>query len=291
MSPDKKNLALTLLAVLLVVTILLMTRTSDQESEKTKNLQIKEPIPELIDLKQSKPHSDPNSKISFQALVQRDKSEKSIGLKRMPLQISEGEANLKVILTLKPSCNPGDADAIIQELTAAPDHKLLASFEDLSGQQKSISWDVPQNFLRLGKAENTFRVPVKTETAQYGFFLCIAQKNDTTCSEKEVTDVNKIFTKHLTQNSIEEEILRTIFFQYFLVDDRGLAAFTRVSKFDEPYEKLKQYLDTVKAPGKANRSEIDLAQQNMQTLESLPSIFSQGTLILELPKFREVACK
>ena len=292
MNRDKKILATSILAVLLVLLFFgvaqNLSKTHPQEIEKFKT---NEPAPEVIDLQQSKSLMNQNSKLSFQALVQRDKSEKSIGLKRMPLQVIGGEAHLKVILSLKPSCNPGDADAIIQELGAVTDHKLLATFEDLSGQQKSISWDIPENFIRSGKAENIFKVPIKPEPSQYGFFLCTAQKNDTTCREKEVTDVNLIFTEHLTQTSRADEVLRTIFFQYFLVDERGLAAFSKVSQFNDPFDKLKKYLDDIKASGKVARTEVDLTQQNMQTLDSLPSVFSKGTLILELPKFQEAACR
>jgi len=246
---------------------------------------------QIIDLKTPQVSKEQIGKLNFQQLVQRDKAEKSIGLKRMPLEVDGGKASLKVVLKLKPSCSPGDADAILQELTMDPSHKLLATFEDITGKEKGLSWEVPETLLKNGIAETVFKVPVKPEPSQYGFFLCTAKKNDSTCIEKEVSDINTIFTEHLTQNSSSEEVVRNIFFQYFIVDERGLATFTRIPKFDGPYQNLKQYLNDVNAPGKSNRAEIDAMKENLQTLDSLPSIFSQGTLVLELPKFRETACQ
>ena len=77
MNRDKKILATSILGVLLVLLFFWIARnlskTHPQEIEKFKR---NEPAPEVIDLQQSKSPMNQNSKLSFQALVQRDKSEK-----------------------------------------------------------------------------------------------------------------------------------------------------------------------------------------------------------------------
>lgn len=209
----------------------------------------------------------------------------------MALQRNGNQAQLKVVLSLKPSCTPGDADAILLDLAKASSHKLLATFEDLSENQKPMTWEVPQSLFKEGRAEKVFLVPIKPDPVQYGFFLCTANNSDTTCSDKKVQDINEIFTEHLTKKPSAGQQLRSIFFQYFLVDERGLASFSKVSKGEKVFEKLKNYVNETHASGKPNRAEIDSTKNMLKVIDSLPAVFSKDKLILELPKFKETACR
>ncbi len=247
--------------------------------------------PQIVKSEKTIPFSSGGT--AYQALVKKDRAEKLAGLKRMALP-KEGElAQLKIVISIKPICNPGDADAILMDLKAAPNHKLLATLEDLSGKGKSLSWDIPSSLFKEKKAENIFKVPVSSEPTQYGFFICTANESDTTCSDKEVKDVNEIFTEHLTKKVGAGQELRNIFFQYFLVDERGLAAFTEGvnGRGNQVFDRLKKYVDEVKAPGKANRAEIDFAKNALKKIDSLPSVFSGDKLVLLIPKFTGSACQ
>jgi len=232
------------------------------------------------------------SKTPLQVVIQRDKMEKVVGLKRMALPVEGGEATLHVKITVKPACHPGDADAIIKDLKSEPSHKLLATLEDLSGNGKNFSWELPQSMIKDGQAEQTFKVPVKSDPAQYGFFICTAKKSDKTCSEKTLKDVNEIFTEHLTKQPNAGKEARNIFFQYFLVDERGLSTFNRVPKGpgNPAFDNLKKYIKEAKATGRPDGSELDLVKKGLKAVNSLPAVFADGTLVLELPKFKEAAC-
>jgi len=286
-----------LLAVVFVLFIVMVVVFSKKRESSVSVQETKNPTPSLLEKSAPKIIQDlsnpptASSRAEFQSLIKKDRAEKEIGLQRMALPREGNQAQLKVVLSIKPSCAPGDADAILLDLEKAPSHRLLATFEDLSENQKSLTWEVPQSLFKEGRAEKVFQVPVHSEPIQYGFFLCTANKNDTTCSDKKVQDINEIFTEHLTKKPNAGQQLRNIFFQYFLVDDRGLASFSQISKGEKVYDKLKKYVDETKAPGKPNRAEIDTMKTTLKTVDSLPAVFSNDKLILQLPKFKESACR
>jgi hypothetical protein len=286
-----------LLAVIFVLFVVMLFALSKKrqssiappDTKNTAPVAVEKPTPQVIQNIPSSPNAV--SPAEFQSLVKKHRGEKEIGLQRMPLPREGNQAQLKVVLSIKPSCSPGDADAILLDLAKAPSHRLLATFEDLSESQKPMTWEVPQSLFKEGRAEKVFWVPVHPEPVQYGFFLCTANKSDNTCSDKKVQDINEIFTEHLTKKPNAGQQLRNIFFQYFLIDDRGLASFSQISKGDKVYDKLKKYADETKAPGKPNRAEIDVMKTTLKTVDSLPAVFSKDKLILQLPKFKESACR
>ncbi len=279
--------------VILIALIVFKKRSSYTPSltapKATKDI-VKPKAFEIVESKKTTPL--PPSSISYQVIVKRDKMEKTVGLKRMALPMEGEEAVLSVTLSIKPVCHPGDADAILKDLKAEPSHKLLATLEDLSGQGKSFSWDIQQSIFKDGKAEKVFKIPVKADSSQYGFFVCTANSSDNTCSDKNIKDVNQIFTEHLTKQPNAGKEVRNIFFQYFLIDERGISTFNRIPRGDgnPAFDNLKKHIIETNALGKPNHAEVDFVKKALKTNDSLPAVFSNGNLILELPKFKERAC-
>lgn len=286
-----KHIVLFVVAILLVV--LFIKRKPREEIatliQSPLSLEPTRQKPEVIQSKQAIKGN--SSGLSFSVIVARNKKEKAIGLKRMVLRREEGNALLNVKLTIKPACHPGDADAILKDLKAAPSHKLLAVLEDIAGNKKPLAWDLPAELFKQGHAEHLFKIPIKSEPSQYGFFICTAGSSDNTCSEKPTKDINEIFTEHLLKKPNAGRELRNIFFQYFLVDERGLAAFSGIPNGKQAFAELKKYTEEIKATGKTNRVELEFAKNAIQNIRSLPAVFSKDKLILELPKFQESACQ
>ncbi|NBV50474.1 hypothetical protein EBR78_04540 [bacterium] len=226
----------------------------------------------------------------YMKLVAWDQSERKINLKRTPVSIANGEATLQVEITTKGTCFPGDANAIEMDLKAAPNHKLMATIEDLSDSGKSLHWDLPDGFLTQGMASKNFKLPVGSHPTQYGFYLCTAEKSDKTCQGKTVRDINEIFTEHVRKDANAGKELRTIFFQYFMLDERGVAAFASYKNEDQKFEELKQYAKERGVEGRNLANEIDGAKKKMNTLLSYPFVFDGKSLKIELPQYNLAAC-
>lgn len=289
---EKKLITLALIVGLLVLAILIFSKKHNSSKTLSKTgIDAPTQNPDSSFLKTMTESSGMVERYRFQTILKKDRMEKEIGIKRMTLPTEGKNAILNVVLTIKPSCSPGDADAIIQDLSKVSSHRVLATLEDLAGKQKNLYWEIPQSFFKQGRAENTFKIPVDEAPTQYGFFLCTANSSDSSCSDKKIRDINEIFTEHLTKKPNAGQELRNIFFQYFLIDDRGIAALSKPYQGDKIYGKLKQYADEFKAPSKANHLEIDFAKKAIQTINSLPAVFTKNRLVLELPKFKESACR
>ncbi|NBW98675.1 hypothetical protein EBR03_03800 [bacterium] len=241
-------------------------------------------------LDQNSPDESEEAREKYLKVVAWDQSERKINLKRTPVPIKEGEATLNVQLTTKGTCFPGDANAIEMDLNAAPNHKLLASLENLSGDGKSIHWDLPSDFLKTGSATQVFRIPAGSKPAQYGFYLCTADKSDKSCQGKTVRDINEIFTEHVRKDPKAGKELRILFFQYFIVDDRGVAAFSSYKNEDQKFEELKLYLKDRGLDGQNALREVDAAKKKMNTLLSYPFVFDGKSLKIELPQYNVAAC-
>jgi hypothetical protein len=226
----------------------------------------------------------------YRQLVRWEKEERKLDLKRMPLKIVNGEAILNVELVTKGTCFPGDANAIEMELKASPNHRLLATVEELSGKADTLSWKVPENFLKEGSAKHEFKLKVSEEPTQYGFFLCTASSADSRCGDKPVKDINEIFTEHIRKDENAGKETRNIFFQYFMVDSRGISSFSGIPKNDQKFEGLKKYAQERKMKNKAFEKEIDIAKNNMKTLLSFPFQFDGKKLTVELPQYNVAAC-
>lgn len=225
----------------------------------------------------------------YMQLVQWDQTERKIDLKRTALPIVNGEAIIDVEVATKGTCYPGDANAIEMDLKSMREFKLLATIESLSGRGNSLSWDVPKDFLSKGSATKEFKLPVKQEPSQYGFFLCTARSGDKSCQDKKVRDVNEIFTEHLTKTGKLSKEPRNIFFQYFMLDDRGLAAFAGVPQGNEKFEQLKKYTKERNVNGNVE-SEVEVAKKNIHTLLSLPFAFNGKKIKVELPQYNMAVC-
>ncbi len=245
------------------------TETNSNESFLLEKL--REPDPELI------------------KVISWDRTEQRIGLKRTPLEMKNQEALLPVEIVTKGTCFPGDADAIEKDLQLAPEHRLLATLENLSGGGKPLLWEVPGSLFKEGSAKTVFRVSVSEEPKQYGFYLCTANASEKSCRDKVTKDVNEIFTEHLRNDPQAGKERRNIFFQYVLLDKRGLAAFMKPPKGERPFEELKKYAQDRKIAGDLGK-EVNLAQDKMKTLASYPVVFQSKGIKIELPKYNIAAC-
>jgi len=217
-----------------------------------------------------------------------DQKERSIGLKRTPLAFENGKALLNLEILTTPSCNPGDADAIEMHLKAAPSQKLLISVQTAS-QQTIDFWDVPLAFLKGAKLTHQFTLPVEDIPKSYGLFLCTAPLEENHCNQAPLRDLNEVFTMHLRKDPGLSEQRVQIFFQYFFVDEIGLAAF---SGFPKPHKfaSLKRYLQERDVTGVEAGRFIDESQQQMTTLLSFPFVFDNKTVRVQLPQYDARTC-
>lgn len=243
---------------------------------------------------------DPNQQTQYQqtpATIERAQKmakiilqEKQIGMIGMELPKEGDYSILNIDLKINPGCNPGDADAIAMELNAAPTHKLLATVEGMNTKDQNFSWEIPKDFLSTGKAEHQFKIKTGEEPIQFGFYLCTANSNDKTCQDKEVTDMNVIFTEHLTKAERLGEKTRVIFYQYLLMDTNGLSVFEEPPKGDQKISELKKYAQERKFQGDKVEQGIDRAKKELQTLLSMPIKLGKDKIKLELPKYDAAAC-
>jgi len=223
-------------------------------------------------------------------IAQWDHAEREISLKRTPVEIQNGEAILHVQLVSKSACFPGDANAIEMELKASPGHKLMVTLEKMGEGASSATWDVPSDFLEREEAHSILTLPVEKRPAQYGFYLCTAKREDTSCKGKRVQDLNLVFSEHVRKMPGAGKEPRTIFFQYFLLDDRGLAAFSQAKNNDQQFQNLKLYAKERSVDAIDLNREIDSVKENMATLASLPFVFDGKSITIELPKYDVKSC-
>lgn len=286
MTKEKRILlagAIVLVSVFLIFKSRKTSVTPEVEVVSQENQQIRIVSPE-------EQKATPQQVARYQQLVKWEKEERRLDLKRMPLKIANGEAVLNVEIVTKGTCFPGDANAIEMDLKASPNHRLLVTVEELSGKADTLSWKIPENFLKEGSAKHEFKLKVSEEPAQYGFFLCTASSADSRCGDKPVKDINEIFTEHIRKDENAGKETRNIFFQYFMVDTRGISAFSGTPKNDQKFEGLKKYAQERKMKNKAFDKEIDVAKKNMKTLLSYPFQFDGKKLTVELPQYNVAAC-
>ena len=186
--------------------------------------------------------------------------------------------------------NGKELSKAIDEYKAANGKVLLGTLEGMSAGTKSFSWEVPKDFLTGGVAKKQFKIAATTKPIQLGFYLCTAKGGDKTCQNKKVRDINEIFTEHLTKKPKAGEEERVIFYQYFLVDDRGLTAFQGYPKGEQQFDELKKYAGVRKFQGEKINEGIDKAKAALTTLVSLPVVFNKDSLTIELPKYDVAAC-
>jgi hypothetical protein len=216
--------------------------------------------------------------------------EKELGMRSLSLPKAGKNSLLEIFIQVTPGCTPGDADAIAMELKAAPQHRLLATLEGMSQGLKSFSWELPQDFLSTGQAQNKFEIPATEEPLQYGFYLCLASSGEKSCQNKKIIDINKIFTEHLTKASNAGQEEHVIFYQYLLVDEKGVSIFQESPRGQQRFDELKKYAAERKFQGDNANQGIDQAKEALQTLLSLPIVLEKDHLILELPKYDARAC-
>lgn len=288
-----KNLSIAVLVIVVVAGALFWKKVQRVSSETLTN--------SVKDGRDSIHILDPKDVVKAPNLLERrtqnqlekikwDKSQRKIGLSTYPIPIVNNEAILDLQVSTTTACFPGDANAIAMELKSSPSHKVLATLESLSGDGKSLSWDLPKSFFSAGKAGHEFRLPVSSEPVQYAFYLCTADSSDTSCRSKTVKDINEIFTEHIQKNPQAGKELRNIFFQYFILDERGLTAFADIPKGAQRFEDLKKYLQERQSSEKKMDEVIGLTKKNTQTLASLPFQFDGKKLKVELPEYRPEAC-
>ncbi len=246
-----------------------------------------EPI--IIDSKRS-PAPQMISQTQIKEWVKNDITERQLDMKSVALPKEGADSLLNVELKLKLGCMPGDADAIAMDLKAANGKVLLGTLEGMSAGTKSFSWEVPKDFLTGGVAKKQFKIAATTKPIQLGFYLCTAKGGDKTCQNKKVRDINEIFTEHLTNKPKAGEEERVIFYQYFLVDDRGLTTFQGYPKGEQQFDELKKYAGVRKFQGEKVNEGIDKAKAALTTLVSLPVVFNKDSLTIELPKYDVAAC-
>lgn len=276
-----------LFLALVILTLFKFFMSSPRSSPNSNFTQMNDLSPKVVD--PTDPSGPTLDKDQYQNLVLWEMTERKIGLKRTPVPVVRGEASINVELVVQDSCTPGDADAIELDLKMVPSHKILVSVEHLSDINKSLHWNVPYDFLKTGNIKHQFTLPVDEKPTQYGFFLCTANGSDTSCRSKTVRDFNEIFTEHLKKDPGAGQELRTLFFQYFFLDGRGLTAFSGFPKA-EKFAALKTYLRERKAVGGDLEEGIQSVQNNMQTLRSLPFNFRNSSIRIELPKYNVKTC-
>ncbi len=230
------------------------------------------------------------SQAQIKEWVKNDITERQLDMKSLALPKEGADSLLNVELKLKLGCMPGDADAIAMDLKAANGKLLLGTLEGMSEGIKSFSWEIPKDFLTGGTAKKQFRIAATKEPIQLGFYLCTVKGGDKTCQNKTVRDINEIFTEHLTAKPKAGEEDRVIFYQYLLVDDRGVTVFQGYPKGDQQFNELKKYAGVRKFQGQKAGDGIDKARTALETLVSLPVVFNGDTLTIELPKYDVVAC-
>jgi hypothetical protein len=288
-----KNLSIAVVALLVVFGALFWRKVQRISSENLSG--------EVKDDKNSIHILDPRDVVKAPNILERrtqnqlekikwDRSQRKIGLSTYPIPIVNHEAILEFEIATTGACFPGDANAIAMELKSSPSHKVLVTLESLSGDGKSFSWDLPRSFFSTGKAGHEFRLPVSPDPVQYAFYLCTAESSDTSCRSKTVKDINEIFTEHIQKNPQAGKELRNIFFQYFILDERGLTAFADTPKGAQRFEDLKKYLQERRSSEKKMDEVIGLTKKNTQTLASLPFQFDGKKLKVELPEYRPEAC-
>lgn len=222
--------------------------------------------------------------------AQLDLKERNIQLKRLPLRNDGTQAFLIAEVALKPTCRPGDADAILMDLKASSGHKIMATLEPLTKGNTPLHWDLPKELFEQGVVQKEFRLPVSEEPSLWGFFLCTAKTGDTSCGEKSVTDINEVFTEHLLKKPKAGLEPRSLFYQTFLLDDWGIAAFADIPRSDERFKEFQKYSVERGIASRESEKAFELSQRNTQTLLSLPFYFNGKTLRVDLPKYRLEAC-
>ncbi|NBT57472.1 hypothetical protein EBT16_01695 [bacterium] len=240
-------------------------------------------------LESTKTVSEPELKKNLQ-VVDWDRTERKIQLKRTSVPMLNGQAFLRIELKITGSCYPGDANAIELDLKNAPNHKLLVTLESLLDGGRGESWDVPSDFLTSGSASTTLKLPVQAVPGQYGFYICTAGRFDRSCRDKTITDLNIVLTEHARNVSGAGKGTRTLFLQYFLLDERGLASFATAHVKDKDFEQVKFYAKERGVQSKDLDKTFDGLSRNMSLLGSLPFVFDEKSITIELPKYDMEAC-
>lgn len=216
--------------------------------------------------------------------------ERAVRLKRTAVEIQDGEASLRVALKILGACFPGDANAIEMDLKAHPSHKLMATMESLSENGPAVSWDIPKDFLERGLAQTILKLPIKKEPGHFGFYLCTAERSEKSCKDKPAQDINVVLAEHVRKAPNAGKTLRTLFFQYFLLDERGFAAFSTAETNDAEIERLKLYAKERGDKTSQLAQKIDEVYQQLRLLDSLPFAFEKQTITIELPKYDTQVC-
>jgi len=288
----KNKPILVLLVVLTVLLAVLVVRSKSRvmpsaalESPTSANLSKTEP--QVIDSNHGLPPRMPSEQVK--AWEKQDLAERQLEFQNFLLPKEGSDSVLNIELKILPSCFPGDADAIGMDLKASPTFKLLGTLEGMSRGTLSESWEVPKDLFSKGSATTRFKLKARKEPLQLGFYVCTS-KDGTSCQGKKVRDINDIFTEHLTKKSRAGQEERMIYYQYFLLDERGLRAFQGNPKGKAHFENLKKYAAERQFQGKDVNEGIDKAKEALETLISMPVKFEKETLIVSLPKYDAVEC-
>ncbi|NDC26162.1 MAG: hypothetical protein EB078_13675 [Proteobacteria bacterium] len=141
-----------------------------------------------------------------------------------------------------------------------------------------------------GRAEHRFELPVSHEPVQYGFYLCTTEGSDQSCRQKKVVDLNDVFTEHIQKLPQAGKELRTLFFQYLFLDDRGFTTFVDIPLGEQKFQQLKSYLKQRSTSKNDLDNAVDMSQSNIKTLQSLPFQFDGTTIKVALPEYQPQMC-
>lgn len=288
----KNKSILILLGVLIVLLGLLVARSKSRlappvtlQSPPSENIPKAEP--QVVDSTRGLPSRMSSEQVK--AWDKQDLAERQLELQNFLLPKEGADSVLNIELKILPSCFPGDADAIGMDLKASPSYKLMGTLEGMSRGTVSESWEVPKDLFSKGSAKTRFKLKARKEPLQLGFYVCTS-KEGLSCQGKKARDINDIFTEHLTKKSGAGQEERMIYYQYFLLDEKGLRAFQGNPKGKDHFENLKKYAAERQFQGKDVNQGIDKAKEALETLISMPVKFEKETLIVSLPKYDAVEC-
>jgi len=261
-----------------------LKQPSENSPSRASKTQLGNPEALILEHKEGGSNSAPIDLSNLSAIEER------IGLQRIPIISVAGKAKLNVEVTTTPSCSYGDRDAIDMDLKASPQNKLIATLESLSGSLPPIVWDLSSALKGAELARKSFDLPAVDPPAHYGFFICTAPSIAEKCSDKRVMNINTIFTEHKRRDPNAGKILRTFFYQYFILDSKGLMAFKANAEGVDNFSILKDYLSARGLSSKNLAKEVENVDSNTNTLLSMPLKFDGQNLKIELPKFNESQC-
>lgn len=279
---ESKTLILLTAALVIVIGFLALNHRKDRDLTNSQE------SPRILS-SDSPSETTPVSPEKAERILAWSQSERKAFLKRLPLEVKDGKANVKVSVSLLKRCEPGDLDAIRLDFNKDRQKRLKIGFENLENDREAYFSELPDNFFEKNKFEFQFSIPVSDTPAQYGFFVC-SNKNAEKCSEKEFKEINDIFVEHHNNKEYTPKD-RLYFFQYALIDSRGIAVFGIHPKGDEPFQAIETYVQERGVSSLAAKTVLEKSKKWTHLLGSLPVKFTGTSVELEIPQYSKEACE